>query len=690
MPKEQSSSLIKTCDVITKYSIYVLAFLLPVLFLPWTSDALDFNKQALLVLLVFISLFAWMAKVLISGKLSLNLNKIQIAVFILLLMFLGATLFSADRYGSFWGWPRVSAEGFLSILCLALLFFLVSNAFSKNHIVTLLKIFSISGVLTVLFGVFQLFGMYMPFSFAKTPSFNTVGSVGSMGLFAAILLPLLFILEISSKKWLKIVFGAGIAVCLLALIVINYSVVWWVVLLSSVLIVIFGVVKKDLFDLRWLALPMFFMALALFFIIVIVQVPTPQRPVEVFLRQSTGANIAFETIKKEPVFGSGLGTFSFDFSRYRSADLNQGVLWNLTFNGAGSKVLTILATAGVLGLAAFLGLMAVLLFYGIKFFIGKNSEDVLTMGVTIALLGQILAYFLYGSNLTLDFSFFLLASCFTGLTVAEKREFLLSPSSLFALGVTFAGTAIFIFGFGLLVLDGQRYVAEIYFTKGINTFAAGDTAKAIPAMENAVRLNPSCDIYLSQLSQVYLSELNNISNNTNLSQEDKTNATRLLINNSINAAKLATDASPNNSNNWSARGLVYQNLIGTVQDSESWALDSYDHAISLEPANPYYPTQKGIVYMTKASVIDKDDKTKRDEDLDNAKQQFDKAVESKSDYSNALYFLGLTYYKLGQADKAVENFSKVLELNPDNEQIKTILDNLNAGNDPLAGITQEK
>ena len=36
-------------EKITKYSIYLLVFLLPLLFLPWTFDYLDFNKQALLM-----------------------------------------------------------------------------------------------------------------------------------------------------------------------------------------------------------------------------------------------------------------------------------------------------------------------------------------------------------------------------------------------------------------------------------------------------------------------------------------------------------------------------------------------------------------------------------------------------------------------------------------------------------------
>ena len=122
----------KICDFITKYSIYVLVFFTPILFLPWTSEILDFNKQALLVLLIFVSLFSWMLKVLISGTFKLNLNKAGIFAVILFLAYLFSTIFSADKFGSFWGWPRITAESFVSIIGFFALYFIASNVFSKK------------------------------------------------------------------------------------------------------------------------------------------------------------------------------------------------------------------------------------------------------------------------------------------------------------------------------------------------------------------------------------------------------------------------------------------------------------------------------------------------------------------------------------------------------------------------------
>ena len=69
---ERSSLALKICDRVAKYAIYIAIFLIPIFFLPWTADVLDFNKQALLLVLIFVSLFAFLSKILISGKFEIN------------------------------------------------------------------------------------------------------------------------------------------------------------------------------------------------------------------------------------------------------------------------------------------------------------------------------------------------------------------------------------------------------------------------------------------------------------------------------------------------------------------------------------------------------------------------------------------------------------------------------------------
>ena len=74
--------------------------------------------------------------------------------------------------------------------------------------------------------------------------------------------------------------------------------------------------------------------------------------------------------------------------------------------------------------------------------------------------------------------------------------------------------------------------------------------------------------------------------------------------------------------------------------------------------------------------------------FDDSRQVFEKLITLSPNYSNARYFLGLIYDRDNPKDKtkAIEQFQKISELNPDNNEIKLILKNLKAGKPALFGI----
>ncbi len=75
----------------------------------------------------------------------------------------------------------------------------------------------------------------------------------------------------------------------------------------------------------------------------------------------------------------------------------------------------------------------------------------------------------------------------------------------------------------------------------------------------------------------------------------------------------------------------------------------------------------------------------RDKDYQGAISAFNRAVALRGDYSNARYFLGLSYEKVGRIDNAIEQFEVVERYNPDNQEVKHILKNLRGGNAPFEG-----
>ena len=65
----------------------------------------------------------------------------------------------------------------------------------------------------------------------------------------------------------------------------------------------------------------------------------------------------------------------------------------------------------------------------------------------------------------------------------------------------------------------------------------------------------------------------------------------------------------------------------------------------------------------------------------------ERAVGLRNDYANALFLLGVSYYKLGRLEDASSSLNTVAALNPDDVGLAGIIANLNAGRDPFATST---
>ncbi len=683
---------IKNCERISKLSIYLLVFLFPLFFLPWTSSVLNFNKQALLIFLVFISFFAAMIKILISGKLKISLTWLYIPLIISLLVLLGSTIFSLYSYGSFWGWPQSTDESFLTIFSLVLFYFLVISIFEKEEIFYLFVYFLVSSFLALLFGLFQFFGKYLlPFSFSKTVAFNTIGSTSDLAIFAAILIPLLILLIIKIKKRiLKILFLLLALLSALVLIIINFSIAWWLVIVGSILTITLMAQRRDIIDNRWLILPMFFLSIALLFLFLKVRIPgVTNRSIEIFLNQKASADIALKTIKEYPVFGTGQGTFIFDFAKYKDSSFNTGQLWSVRFNKAGSEFFNYLTTTGILGILSLLTLFGLTVFLGIKNLFVKYKENnkeeettegklylgiekkkelkeffwVFLAGIFISFLVVIVSYFLYRSSLVLNFVCFLLFSSFVAL-VFPKKEFTLRPSFLATLFFNFSFTLFFVFGLGIFILEGQRYVAAVNYGKAISYWQSGKNKEAIDKLEGAVRINPKVDLYWRQLSQFYIQRIREISQNKKNSKDAANQQIQVYLSNAVNSAKAAVDTSPANVLNWSTRAFVYQSLIGIIEGTEEWAIKSYEEASRLEPLNPYYSTQEGLVYITQATFLPKEKKDEKIKLLKKAKVQFERAIKLKKDYAPAHFQLAMIYKAEGKEQEAIKRLEETKKISP--------------------------
>ncbi len=749
---------------ISKASIYLLVFLLPLFFLPFTANILDFNKQALLIVLTFISLFGWLLGVLTEGKISFNLNPFHIPVIAFLAVLAVSTCFSAYKYGSFWGWPLNIGSSFLTYLGFVLLYFLIVNLFQKKEeIFWLLFTLVFSSSLVSIFGGLQIFGkFYLPFDFAKDSSFNTIGTVRALGIFTGALLPLIIFLAYITKRLIKLLLLLFGVAAFALLFVVNFWVVWLSILIGTAAILIFGIAKRGTFKPLWLNLVMALFVISLFFTFLRTSIPfLPQIPIEVSLSSKTGFDIAKKTLKEfnSPIswfLGSGPGTFTYSYSRFKPETINQTNFWDARFGSSGSGILDKLATTGVLGFCSFLGILAMFGYLGTKQLIknglvssGKEKtakpdfQWILASGIFASWLSLTATIFLYPDNLTFLFLFWILMASFVALQEGKVKTFVLEPSSLSAILVSFVFVLTLVLSIGAFFFGGQRYAAEIKYFQGLNALQKGQAESATNYLLDSINLtNNSQDNYWRDLAQIYLFRINQELQRPGATQQELSQIITPLMSSSVNASKMATDVAPKNVANWTIRGFVYYQMRNTIPGANEWALQCYEEGLKLEPSNPLIWTELGRVYLAQnkisearedfqkaielkpdyapahfqaalasqlegktAEAIEKMEITKQiaspfdvgvafqlgilyynDKQFGKAKIELERAVSLNPTYSNALYFLGLIYDREGKKDKAIEQFEIISGSNPDNQEIKQILSNLKSGKPALQGV----
>lgn len=654
---------------IAKTAIYVLVFLLPLFFLPWTNNVLEFNKQTLLFILIFISLICWLLNCLISNKLEINLSFLNFPVIVLLLISGLSVIFSVSRYGSFWGLPLPISSSFLSLLCFVSFYFLIANLFKKKDTLFLFLTLFVSGFFAALFFILQVFGKFIfPFDFAKIASFNTIGTVNSLAIYFSLLLILTLSLFFFVNRLFKIIFGIFAFFLLFCLLLINSKISWLILLFGAAVLFVFSaIILKRVGKQRFITFIMVFLAIALFFTVFRFSLPgAPAIPAdESSLSQKTGIEILRHIPITTFILGSGPGTFTFNWSKYKSSDF-----WADRFGTAPSEILERIITTGVLGILALFLLVFVFLKPNLDFLLKKIDKEgvrdyFLGLGIFAAFIALIFGFFLYPANLSISMLFWLLVGSRALIEKEEKKIWSLSASLNKGLILSFVFVLILVLGFGISVLYFQGYLAEVRYFQGIKAWQRGDNISSTNYISQAVNFNPKMDFYQRDLSQIYLIRLKELLLRTDLSQQEMISQAQSLIAGAVNSASQATRLDLNNVANWAVRGFVYRNIIGISGGADDWAIKSYQKALELEPANPYFLTEIGRVYLARFDLLSQQQKeAEARENIGLARENFEKAISLKSNYAPAHFQIAMIYIREGKIQEAIDKLELTKQAAP--------------------------
>lgn len=654
-------------DKVFKTTIYLLVFLIPLFFMPFTVDVLDFNKQLLFLFLIFLALLFFIFKVFKNNNLKINFNSLNLPVLIFLLAYGLSTIFSVFSYGSFWGWPLDASSGLLSLIILVVLYFLIVNTFNqKKDLFNLFSFLSLSGFFVSLINIFQLFGKYIfPWDFTRNIAFNTIGTPNSIAIFSAVLIPLLMSMFFVFKKKIKWFLLITIILMLFNLILINFKTAWIILTVGISLIFILGINISSNKNNRFILWPAVILTLSLFFVIAGSLIPNfTNLSYEVSLSNSSEISIAKEALLKSPVLGTGPGTFIYNYLMFKPQGINQTDYWNVVFKKNSSEIINKFITLGLLGILTFFFVVGTALLVGFNFLkqvvkkIENNTDLFLWLGIFSSFIALLLAQFLYHTNFTLSMLFWiLLAGLISFIQIDKNSEKNIKGSSIIS-GLILLLILVFI----LLLSFIPKYIAETKFLKGIELSNQGKLEQAAENINEAIRFSPGVDLYYRELSLVYLKDLNNLLYNNELTEEEVELKYQNLVSRINDSTDKAIAINNKSAENWKNKGLIHSELVNLVLGSDELALNAYNKALELDPFNPEIFNRIGNIYIKKADLSQQEND--KETNLKKAKENLEKSISLKNNYVESYFLLAMVLERQGETEKSAEILESLKKLFP--------------------------
>lgn len=687
---------------IIRWLVYAVAFLMPLWFLPFTADVLEFNKQTLLIVIAGIGMILYLVDIIKNGVIRYKPNSFYFPIFGLVAASVISVIFSVNRTASLFGSGENRSAALITLASLAVIFFLAVNVIEDKGR-ALKKIITVSLVLAFIFGTLQIFGFFLfeSASFANK-SFNSVGSLNALGMLAALALAFFasparmgeengFDFTTVWSVW--VVNGlryAGLVLAFFLVMLIN----WWPVWVVAFVALLVSMALTSAGDTRLLRtsrmklfmMPMAVIVLGIFLMLVNFNWTSlkSKLPLEVAPSHKTSWKIAFDSLKARPL-GHGAENFAIAYDKFKSARIANTIFYQIRFTNGVSEAVNTTVEGGIL---VVLGFLALFWFFG-KNVAGRikdgfnNNEDASSPrfgevgAIWATSFGLLVAYFLYPfSIVAMALLFLLLVLGILSADQNQERVINLENNAKYS----FLGSLVFIVGLVLVLVAGyftvNNYIANAYTAKALKS---SDRNKAIEYFVESANSNPNDAMTYRLLSQTILAQLADELKNGPKKNESLENYNARLQNqiaSAVNTALRATNVNSADSQNWINRGLIYENLLNLVGGADQAAVNVYNESLARNPADPATYLRIGNVYLALADTQQRAMNDSKNQNIDfaaarkqindnlaKAEDSFKKAISFYNNFGQALYNLAVVYDRENKLPDAIKQFEKLRAAN---------------------------
>lgn len=680
-------NLVKLTQNVIFSLIIASAIVTPLFFLPTTTEFFEYNKFFAILLITLLGLIIWSVKMVVDKRTVFTRTPLDVPLIILVVVLAVSAFASIDQFVSIFGlngriWPSLTP-----LITLAGLYFLTVSSLKNRKQVNII-LWALIGATTIasLVAISSYFGAFLPFDFAHLRSFNTVGVINRLALIQVLVIPIAVSWAIYEKdKTSRIVATASALISIFSFILINnfYA---YIGLAVALLFLSVGTLKVRLTKSQQSHAAIIAIFVVLFMVIrFIPQVATGtlyqwiinkdqgltetqqiDTPKERALPLQAAWDIAAQSIGKRPLFGTGPGTYQFVYTQLKPRYINDTDDWATRFNDSSSEFTEVIATTGIFGILAFV-LFIVSILRMVLALTFKSQNTIVYLPLSSAIVGYVISILLVPTSFATYAIFFLVIALLAVLAKAYNEDQVFEVTleiaalknrfSWFQVGApgtepllrtehTAKGSksqllpiilAAIIVIISILTLSYQinAYRAESSYRQSLLASRSNDGNKVVRLIQQALQENPAIDTYHRALSQTALNAAINISQ-----QKDLTNDQKQLLGQlaqvAIDQGKAASGyqilplrlpgISAASVANWETLSSAYQALIGSVQGADVHATNTLAQAVALDPQNPILHARLGSLYERLGNT-------------DLAQRKYEDAIIVKNDYGAAHYAL---------------------------------------------------
>lgn len=445
------------------------------------------------------------------------------------------------------------------------------------------------------------------------------------------------------------------------------------------------------------------------------------------------------------LLGTGPNTFGQSWLVHKPAAVNLSAFWNLDFNVGFSTFVTALGTVGLIGIIAWLiPILLVLagLVRAMRLATLSREERLAAATVGLGSLFLFAAVVLYVPSQNIILLGLTLCGATFGFLWRQGRAGQSTeeeaPTRMHVMSGLAAMIVLIALTLGVSFVSTRHLIAQAHVGLGSVALQAGNTDAAIASAATSNKVEQNSDALRLSIT-ANLTKLQQIASSNSQASADVQKQFTALAQQSINTGQELVSFDQGDYRSYLLLGRVYDLLASLkIQGAYESAKSSYDAAIVHNPTDPeiplllarleavqghIQPVQKylsqsltlkqnytdAILFLVQLNVANNDIPNAIQAakaatqsapgvasiwfelgllyysagDTASAIAPLEQSISLVPDYANAKYFLGLSYYAQKRSQDSIKQFQDLARSNPDSNEVKLILGNLQLGKPPF-------